>query len=401
MPFYSYKARNSAGQTQKGRVEASSEETAAETLQERGLLVITLVPIAEGGGFLSGKSNKTMSFSDMVVFTRQLASMVEAGLTLTNSIALLTQQAKPSVKAVLAQVLSDLEGGSSFTTALEKHPKVFPKTYIYLVAAGESSGSLDTVLNRLADNMEEQKEFKSSIVGALIYPAVVLLVMVVVFIVMMVAVIPKLLEVFQEFGAELPWPTKVLIAMSNFLTNFWWLLLLIIAAVALIFWAWYRAPESKKLVDGLLYKIPIIGNLRKKTNLTNFTQTLSMLIKSGVPLVDSLTLATESINSPVYREYFTTAKDKVEKGVSFGEAIAIYEDLPPIMSQMILVGEETGKLDDMLFRLSRYFKGEAQAATAALMSAFEPALMILLGLAVAFLVIAIIMPIYDLTGQIS
>ncbi len=400
MPFYVYKARNTSGQIQKGRVEAVSEDKAAETLQERGLLVITLTPVAATGS-LFAKKDPVMSFSDVVVFTRQLASMVEAGLTLTNSIALLVQQSKPAVRAVLGQVLSDLEGGLSFTAALEKHPKVFDKTYVHLVAAGESSGSLDLVLNRLADTMEEQKEFKGKIVGALIYPAVIIVVMIAVFIVMMVMVVPKLLEVFQEFGAELPWPTKVLMAVSNFFTNFWWLLLLIIAIVIFAAWVWYRNPESKRLVDVLLFKIPIIGNLRKKTILTNFTQTMSMLIKSGVPLVESLVLATDSVGSITYKDHFMTAKEKVEKGVSFGEAIGIYEDFPPIMPQMVQVGEETGKLDDMLSRLSRYFKSEAQQATAALLSAFEPMLMILLGLAVAFLVIAIIMPIYDLTGQIS
>lgn len=400
MPFYSYKARNSEGLDQKGRVEATSEEKAAQTLQERGLLVISLTPIADKESLLT-KTTQKMTFADTVIFTRQLASMVEAGLTLTNALALLVQQAKPAVRTVLGQILSDLEGGSSFTAALGKHQKVFSKTYIYLVAAGESSGSLDSVLSRLADNMEEQKAFKGKITGALVYPIVVLIVMIAVFVIMMVAVVPKLIEVFQEFDAELPWTTQLLIAISNFMTNFWWLLLILIALLAGGFWLWYRHDQSKRLVDQLFFKIPIIGDLRKKTILTDFTQTMSMLVKSGVPLVDSLTLSTDSVSSINYRDHFAVAKDKVEKGVSFGEALSVYDDFPPIMGQMIQVGEETGKLDDMLFRLSRYFKGEAQQAVAALLAAFEPALMILLGLAVAFLVIAIIMPIYNLTSQIS
>ncbi len=400
MPFFSYKARGADRKEVKGRVEAVSAEKAAQTLQERGLLVISLTPITEGGsGFL--QTERKMSFNDVVIFTRQLASMIEAGLTLTNSISLLIQQASPAVKNVLSQILNDLEGGSSFHAALQKHPKVFSKTYTYLVSAGESSGSLDQVLLRLADTMEEQKEFRGKIVGALVYPAVVVVVMIAVFVIMMVAVIPRLLEVFTEFGAELPWPTLVLIAISNFFVNFWWLLILIIGALYLGFWWWYRQADSKRIVDRLFFKIPIIGNLRLKTMLTNFNQTLAMLIKSGVPLVDSLNLATETISSIIYRERFATARDKVEKGASFGEAIAIYEELPPIMPQMIQVGEETGKLDDMLSRLGRYFKAEATRAVAALIAAFEPALMILLGIAVGFLVIAVIMPIYDLTGQIA
>ena len=399
MPFFSYKAKNSNGETQKGKVEAVSQEKAAETLQERGLLVIALTPIAERATI--GKSSQTMSFADTVIFTRQLASMVEAGLTLTNSISLLVQQAKPSVRAVLSRVLSDVEGGMSFTKALEKHPKVFSKTYVYLVQAGESSGSLDEILNRLADTIEEQKEFRGKIVGALVYPSVVIVVMIAVVIVMMTVVVPKLMSVFEEFGAELPLPTKILIGMSDFMVNYWWVMLLILAVAGVAGWGWYRDPDSQRLVDKWILKLPIVGELRKKTMLTNFTQTLSMLVKSGVPLVDSLALSTESVGSINYRDHLHTVQEKVEKGVGFGEAISAYDDFPPIMQQMISVGEETGKLDDLLARVSLYFKGEASRAISSLMAAFEPLLMVLLGVMVAFLAVAILLPIYDLTGQIS
>lgn len=399
MPFFSYKAKNSNGETQKGKVEAVSQEKAAETLQERGLLVIALTPIAERATI--GKSSQTMSFADTVIFTRQLASMVEAGLTLTNSISLLVQQAKPSVRAVLSRVLSDVEGGMSFTKALEKHPKVFSKTYVYLVQAGESSGSLDEILNRLADTIEEQKEFRGKIVGALVYPSVVIVVMIAVVIVMMTVVVPKLMSVFEEFGAELPLPTKILIGMSDFMVNYWWVMLLILAVAGVAGWGWYRDPDSQRLVDKWILKLPIVGELRKKTMLTNFTQTLSMLVKSGVPLVDSLALSTESVGSINYRDHLHTVQEKVEKGVGFGEAISTYDDFPPIMQQMISVGEETGKLDDLLARVSLYFKGEASRAISSLMAAFEPLLMVLLGVMVAFLAVAILLPIYDLTGQIS
>ena len=400
MPFYVYKVRTSDGRTQKGKVDAANQEKAAETLQERGLLVISLTPVAEKKQTLLG-SNQGMTFNDTVVFTRQLASMVEAGLTLVNAISLLMQQAKPAMATVLSQIVNDLEGGLSFTQALQKHPKIFSKTYISLVQAGESSGSLDKVLNRLALTMEEQKDFNGKVRNALIYPVVVLIVMVAVIIVMMVAVIPKLLGVFEEFNAQLPVPTLILIAISNFFVHYWWLILIILAIATVVFIAWYRDDQAKKVIDKLYFNLPLVGDLRKKTILANFTQTLSMLIKSGVPLVDSLTLVTESLNSIVYREYFTIAKEKVERGVNLGDALEIYDDLPPILIQMIKVGEETGKLDDVMERLSGYFKTESQQAVTGLMSAFEPILMIILGLAVAFLVVAIILPIYNLTGQIT
>jgi type IV pilus assembly protein PilC len=401
MPFYNYRAKNSGGQIQRGKVEAVSQDKAAETLIEKGLFIINLTPVVENMWTAMGKNVGRMRLNDVVVFTRQLAAIVEAGLTLTTGLSLLVQQAKSSVRSVLSQLLADLEGGMSFSAALQKHPKVFAKSYTYLVQAGESSGSLDVVLNRLADTMEEQKEFKGKVVGALIYPIAVLLVMIAVVVVMMVAVIPKLLEVFEEFDAELPLPTKVLIAVSTFMTNYWWMMLVILAVLVMGFFIWYRGRDAKKAVDALLFKLPVYGDLRKKIILTNYNRTLSMLVHSGVSLVDSLRLASEAVDSINYRDHFDEIQAKIEKGVSFGAAVEIYDDFPMIMSQMIKVGEETGKLDDILAKLASYFKGESQRAVAGLMAAFEPLIMVILGLGVAFLVIAIIMPIYDLTNQIS
>lgn len=401
MPFFTYKAKNGEGKIQRGQVEASSLQRAGETLIEKGLFVIDVKPVVENTFTQVTKKVKSVKFADVVIFTRQLASIVEAGLTLTMGITLLIEQAKPNMKILLIQILNDLESGVSFNQALAKHPKIFDKSYISLVRAGESSGSLDLILNRLADNMEERKDFQSKVKGAMIYPAVILLVMGVVGIIMMVVVVPKLLEVFNEFGADLPLPTKILIAISDFLTNFWWAIILIIIGLISAFMVWYRNDDSKRIVDNYIFKVPILGNLRKKTILTNFAQTLAMLIKAGVPLVESLSLAAEGMSSINYRDYLKVVGEKVEKGVALGTALGVYEDFPMVMAQMVKVGEETGKLDDILFKLSQYFKGEAERAVAGLMAAFEPVIMVVLGLAVGFVVIAIIMPIYDLTNQIS
>jgi type IV pilus assembly protein PilC len=401
MPFYNYRAKTSEGQVQKGKVEAVSQDKAAETLIEKGLFIINLTPVVDNVWTKLGKNVGRMRLNDVVVFTRQLAAIVEAGLTLTTGISLLVQQAKPSVRPVLAQLLADLEGGMSFSAALEKHPKVFSKSYIYLVQAGESSGSLDVVLNRLADTMEEQKEFKGKVVGALIYPVAVLVVMMAVIVIMMLVVIPKLLEVFEEFDADLPTPTKILIGISSFATNYWWVVLVVLAALVVGFLIWYQSKDAKKVVDAFMFKLPVYGDLRKKIILTNYNQTLAMLVHSGVSLVDGLRLASEAVDSINYRDHFDEIQAKIEKGVSFGAAVEVYDDLPMIMSQMIKVGEETGKLDDVLSKLSSYFKGESQRSVSGLMSAFEPLIMVVLGLGVAFLVVAIIMPIYDLTNQIS
>lgn len=401
MPFFDYRAKTKAGKVQRGKVEAASLTKAAETLQQNGLFIISIQPAAEGGAMKVGGHKGQMKFNDVTVFTEQLAAIVESGLTLTTGISILIQQSTPDVKIVLEQILHDLESGMSFAQALEKHPKSFDKSYVYLVQAGESSGSLDVVLLRLADTMKNQHEFRNKIGGALIYPAIVLIVMIAVVIVMMTMVLPKLLEVFEEFGAELPLPTKILIWTSNFFCNYWWLMLAIIVSTTAVFAVWYRNPDAKRLVDKILFKVPIYGELSRKVMLTNYTQTLAMLVRSGVPLVESLNLAAESVSSIVFRDHFTEIQEKVEKGVSFGTAIEAYDDFPMIMSQMVKVGEETGKLDEILAKLSKYFNNEASAAIDGLMAAFEPIIMVVLGLVVAFLVIAIILPIYNLTDQIS
>lgn len=401
MPFFDYRAKSSDGQLQRGKVEAANMESAADTLREKGLFIVSIQPVREKGLSSLKKPMGTMKFKEVVVFTRQLAAIVEAGLTLTTGLSILLQQSTGGARTVIAQILNDIESGMSFSRALEKHPKVFDKSYVYLVQAGESSGSLDVVLNRLADNMEEQSEFKGKVGSALVYPAVVLVVMLAVVVIMMVMVVPKLTEVFDEFGAELPLPTRILIGMSTFMTKYWWALLLIIGVVAGVFAVWYRGIDAKRLVDRILFKIPVFGDLRKKTILTAYTQTLSMLVHAGVPLVESLDLAGESVDSVVYREALEDVESKVEKGVSLGVAIEAYEEFPPIMPQMIKVGEETGKIDTILANLSDYFGREAERAVANLMAAFEPVIMVILGVVVAFLVIAIILPIYNLTDQIS
>ena len=402
MPVYNYKVKDNTGRVQKGKVEAVSMERAADTLRERQLFIVSLTP--DNGGGLFGKKDgggSKMKFNDAVIFTRQLAAIVEAGLTLTTGISILLQQSKPAVRNVLSQLLSDLESGMSFSQALKKHPKTFDKSYVYLVQAGESSGSLDVVLNRLADHMEEQREFRGKVGGALIYPAAILIVMVVVIIVMMTMVLPKLLSIFDEFNAELPLPTKILMWVSNAFTTYWWVLLLATIAAVVVFMIWYRGIEAKRIVDRLIFKVPIYGDLRTKLILTNYTQTLAMLISSGVSMVDSLSLARESVTSIIFQDNLDVVGKQVERGISFGLALEPYKEFPMIMPQMIKVGEETGKIDEIMVNLSRYFSGEASRAVDGLMAAFEPIIMVLLGLVVAFLVVAIILPIYDLTNQVS
>lgn len=397
MPFYTYKARNQAGLVETGKVEAVTSNNAANVLRERGLFIISIKEIKKS---IFSSFGQGVKFEEVVIFTRQFSTMIEAGLSLTQALHLLASQNKPGFATIINQIVVEVEGGSTLTDALAKHPKVFNNTYIQLIKAGEASGALDEVLSRLADNMEEENELKGKIIGAMIYPAVVVLVMVIVFIIMMVVVIPQLTSVFAELGAELPLPTKILMGVSDFMQKFWWTIPGFLAVFYFIFLWWHKPRKNQLLFDQFLFKLPIFGELRKKTILTEFTRTMSLLLRTGIPLVSALEICTKSVTSILYRDALGDTKEKVEKGISMGKAIGIYQEFPPLISQMILVGEETGKLDDVLARVSKYYKAETERAVAGSMAAIEPLIMIVLGIGVAFLVFAIILPINNLSQQI-
>lgn len=399
MSIFSYTAKNTHGETIKGKVEAQTRQQAAGVLVGRGLLVIDVVPIGEAGlSFMSGFLNK-VKHEDLVNFTRQLSTMISAGLPLATGLSILRNQNNPAMAEVVSSLLRDIEGGSTFAKSLEKQPDVFDRIFVQLVRAGEVGGVLDKVMDKLAENLEKDKEFRGKTKGAMIYPIIVLTAMLVVGFVMMVFVIPKLTDMYKDFGAELPLPTLILISLANFLARFWWFFVLSAAGGVLALRRWYKTPVGQHKIDRLLMKVPIIGNLRQKIVLTNFSRTLSLLLSSGVPLLSSLTIVAAAMDSVIYRDAMSEVAKKVEKGIPLSRAMSIYDLFPGILYQMLAVGEETGKLDEVLLKLSKYFESESEQAVKNLTSAMEPLIMVVLGLGVGAMVIAIIMPIYSLTSQ--
>lgn len=399
MEKFEYKAKNIESETKKGIVEAKDEKQAVKVLRERGLLVISLKPrsrgLLAGTGGVFGRVNLT----DKVNFTRQLATMMMAGLPVTEALEILEIQSKPAMAKVISEILRDVEGGGNLASALEKHPNVFDQVYVALIRSGEAAGVLDKILIRLADNLEKEKEFNSKVKGAMIYPVVVVSGMIVVAGIMIIFVIPKMTQIYEEFQAELPAPTKILMAISHFATNFWWLCLIMIAGLIFGFRILSKNPQFRKRYDEIIFSLPIIGNLRKHIMLTEFTRTLGLLISAGILIVDAIDIVRHSLKSPVYERAVTEAGKEVEKGLPLATALARAEVFPPILPQMIAVGEETGKLDEVLLKVSSYFEQEAETAVKGLTSALEPLIMIVLGIGVGFLVIAVIMPIYNLTSQ--
>lgn len=400
MDKFEYKAKDSEGRTIKGIVEAGSEKQAAKVLREKGLVVVSLIPKKESiveelrEGVLT-----RVTLADKVNFTRQLATMITAGLRLTEALEILENQASPGMKRIVREILKEIEGGGNLASALEKHPEVFDRIYVALVRAGEAGGVLEKTLNRLADNLEKQKEFQGKIKGAMIYPAIVIGGMVLVAAIMIIFVIPKMTAIYEEFQAELPAPTKILLALSKFATSFWWLGVGIIAFLLAGLRVLFKKTQFRKKYDQILFKVPIFGNLKQKMILTEFTRTLGLLIGTGVLVVDALQIVRRSLGSPIFEKAVEDAGREVEKGFSLAVALARTEVFPPILPQMIAVGEETGKLDEVLGKISAYFEQEADAAVKGLTTAIEPLIMIILGVGVGFLIIAVIMPIYNLTSQ--
>lgn len=399
MPFFNFAAKNEFGETIKGKVEAQSIRHAAMEISNRGLLVIHLTPLTQDSfAFLKGLMTGIKQ-DDVVRFTRQLSTMITAGLPLANGLSILVRQSKSELSKLVAMILQDVEGGSTFSKALAKHPKIFSRLYIQLVSAGEAGGVLDEVLERLARNMEKDKDFRAKTKGALIYPVIVILAMVAVAIVMMVFVIPKMTEMYKDFGADLPLPTKILISSSNFMVQYWWLMLLIVGGSAAAIISWKKTHAGQVTLGKIILRIPIVGELTKKIILTEFTRTLSLLLGAGISLLQAMEIVTEGVSNIIYREALADVNKQIEKGVSLSQALSRYEMFPPILNQMIGVGEETGKLDEVLLKLSEYFEQESEQAIKNMTTAIEPLIMIVLGIGVGLMVIAVIMPIYSLTSQ--
>ncbi|MCA9369915.1 MAG: type II secretion system F family protein [Pseudomonadales bacterium] len=399
MPFFNYTAKNTFGNIVKGKVEAQTERHAAIEITNRGLLLIKLTPLTSSSFAFLKNISGGIKTAEVVRFTRQLSTMITAGLPLASALSILVRQNKGEFAALIATILQDVEGGMTFSEALGKHPKVFSRLYVQLVNAGETGGVMDQVLDRLAINLEKSHEFRSKTKGAMIYPAIVVIAMIVVGFIMMIFVIPQMTAMYEDFGAELPLPTKILIGSSNFLVQYKWIFLALLAIGIGFFTRWKNTEAGQRLIAQTVLRLPIFGDLMKKIILTEFARTIALLLGAGISLLKALDIVTEGINNVLYREALGQAADEVEKGVALSTALERFELFPPILYQMIRVGEETGKLDEILTKVSEYFESESEQAVRNMTAAIEPMIMIVLGIGVGLMVIAVIMPIYSLTSQ--
>jgi type IV pilus assembly protein PilC len=400
MQLYNYIVKSDAGQTLKGKVEARDESAAANTLRQRGYVVIKLTSLTAGkSGGLLGKFNDRISSTDIVTFTQQLSTMVTSGLPLSDGLSILMTQAKPALARVVSEMLRDIQGGSSFAEAMAARKGVFSDVYIASIRAGEASGKLDEVLAKLAETEEKRREFAAKTKGALIYPVIVLIVMVVVMAIMMIVVIPQLTEMFADFGTELPIITRMLIEVSNFSKNFWWIIAAAIGCLVYVLRRWYKTKSGRWMIDSWLLKLPVYGVLRTQVALSDITRTLALLTASGISILEALEIVAKTSGNVLFEEALSNTAKGVEKGLPLATMLAREEVFPPLLSQMVSVGEETGQLSGIMTKVARYFESESENAIKNLTTAIEPLIMVVLGVGVAFLVLAIVMPIYQLTSS--
>lgn len=395
MEQFTYTVKDKAGVTRKGLVEAADPRAASTILHERGYVVIKVEPkqkeitIGFGGVGIGHIAN----------FTRQLATMITSGLPLTESLVVLQKQTEnKKLTEIIRELADDIQGGSTFAATLAKHPKEFSVAYINIIKAGESSGTLDKVLTKLAETLEKQREFEAKVKGAFVYPIIILIAMGLVMGIILIFVIPKLSELYSQLNIDLPLPTVIMIGLSNFAVHFWWLVI-ILGVIGVIALRRYRATEAGSLViDQLILKIPVMGKLNRDSSLTEFTRTLSSLIAAGVPILEGLKISGDVATNATHRLAIKQTATLVEKGAQLSKAIGQNDVFPAIVPQMIAVGEETGKIDDVLAKVSNYFELEVDHQVKNLTSSLEPIIMIVLGVMVALLVISVILPIYSLTS---
>jgi type IV pilus assembly protein PilC len=403
MPKYSWEAKSKAGSVQKGVMEASSVALVEAQLKKYGLTGITVKE--EGQRFqlrLPGFGGDKVSTKDLVVFTRQFATMIDSGLPLVQCLDILaSQQENKTFKAILYKVKESVESGSTFADALGRHPKAFDDLFVNLVAAGEVGGILDTILSRLAAYIEKAMKLKKKVKGAMVYPTTIMAIAVIVVGVILVFVIPTFAKMFADFGGELPGPTRFVIGLSSFLKKYILILIIIAFLLKLAFSKYYATPKGRKQMDQLALRLPIVGPLIRKVAVAKFTRTLGTMISSGVPIMDGLEIVAKTAGNKVVEEAIYKVRQAISEGKTMAEPLAASGVFPPMVVQMISVGEATGAMDTMLSKVADFYDDEVDDAVGALTSMMEPILMVFLGTVVGGMVIAMYLPIFKLAGTVG
>ena len=416
MPVYSYKAKKPGGESLSGTLNAQNESDAVGDLRRQGLIVISLSVQKGGGGSKGGKSSflsvsgkkaprkgkARVKTQEMVVFTRQLATMISSGIPLVEGIEILAEQTTNlGFKATLEEIAANVRAGKDLSQALGQHPRIFPNIYVNMVKAGEASGQLDIVLTRLAEYQEASAKLKAEIKAAMTYPVVSLIMVLGITLFLLVFIIPKFEEMFFSLGVELPAITKGLLATSIFLKNYilYWSVGLILLIVFAIQYA--RTEKGQLLRDRLFLKMPVFGPLFSKVAISRFSRTFATLIQSGVPILGALEIVSETCGNRIVANAITKASESVRQGETLGEPLAEGGVFPPMVTRMISIGEKTGALETLLEKISDFYDEQVKTTVESLTSLIEPIMIGVMGFLVGGMVMAIFLPIFKMVGALS
>lgn len=397
-----YKAADKTGKISQGTLEAKGIEEAANYLRSKEMVPIK-IEAEESNPWksLPFLKNKIKS-SDLVLFTRQLSSMLSSGLTLMRSLDILKDQIQtPVMQDVVLQLISEVEEGKTLADSMQKHPKVFSPIYVSIIRAGEKSGLLDKVLNRLADNLEKGAKLRSTVKSALTYPIIVIVLMGLVMVIMMMFVIPQLTVLYKNLNVALPLPTQIVVAFSNLIIGTWPIFIAATGFLIYGFRKWKKTKDGEIIIDSALLKLPVFGKLITQTILAEFSRTFGLLVGTGTLVVEALVETADTTGNVLFKNAIIDISKQVEKGVTIGDAMSSYKLFPPLLVQLVKIGEQTGKIDETLVKASEYFEREVDQTVKTLTTAMEPFIMIILGIGVAFLIISVITPIYSLISSIQ
>ncbi|MDF0652340.1 MAG: pilus assembly protein PilC [Nitrospira sp. LK265] len=404
MATFAYVGRTKSGGVKKGELVAKSRDEAVDQLRKQSVVVTSLEERAAKEGF-SLKLGSGVSEKDLVVFTRQFGTMINAGLPLIQCLEILsTQSENAALRKSVGEIKVQVEGGSTFSDALRKHPKIFDDLYVNMVHAGEVGGLLDTILGRLSKHIEKAMKLKGQIKSAMVYPAAIVGIAGIVITVLMIWVIPVFEKMFKEMSGgkmALPGPTQLVIDMSNFAQGYWYIILGVIIATVVAVKKYYATPQGKLAIDKLLLKLPVFGDLIRKASVAKFTRTLGTLLASGVPLLEALTICAKTSGNKVVEGALLDAKISISGGKTIAEPLAKSGTFPKMVTHMISVGESTGALDSMLGKIADFYEDEVDQAVTNLTALLEPMMMVFLGVTVGFIVVAMYLPIFTMASAIG
>lgn len=400
MATFAWTGRTRQGVVQKGEASAKTRDEVISLLRKQNILVTSIRPKSSMslGGFMQAKVKE----KDLAVFTRQFATMIDAGLPLVQCLEILTAQTEnPTLAKVIGEVRQEVEGGSTYADALRKHPKAFDELYVNMVAAGEAGGILDAILNRLAKHIEKAMKLKKQIKSAMVYPGVIVTVATGVIVILMVWVIPIFAKLFSDFGSALPGPTQIVISSSYFMQSYWYVILAIVGGIIYCLRRAYKTTAGRRLLDRFALSLPVFGDLIRKASVAKFTRTLGTLIGSGVPILEGLIIVAKTSGNKIIEEALLKARQSISEGKTVSEPLGQAKVFPPMVVQMIAVGETTGALDAMLGKIADFYDEEVDSAVGALTALLEPMLMVFLGVVIGFIVIAMYLPIFKMAGAVS